>query len=226
MGSGGQGAAPLIAAESGSAGVAVIDDPGAAAAALDPVRSRILAELAREPASAAGLAARLGLPRQRLGYHLSELERRGLVSLTSQKRHGGLTERIFSAAAGSFVVSPAALGQAAPTLTRQGDRMSAAYLVAVASRAVAEVGALVTAAGRAGKRLPTMTADADIRFRNAADRAAFARDLAEAVSTLAARYHDAGAPDGRWYRVAALAHPRPAGTGAPDVRSERKEEST
>ena len=43
----------------------VIEDPAAAVVALDPVRSRLLAELA-SPASAAALAARLGIPRQKL----------------------------------------------------------------------------------------------------------------------------------------------------------------
>ncbi|HEY0715610.1 MAG TPA: helix-turn-helix domain-containing protein, partial [Polyangia bacterium] len=49
--------------------IEVIEDPAAAAVALDPVRSRLLAELS-SPASAAGLAARVGLPRQKVHYHL------------------------------------------------------------------------------------------------------------------------------------------------------------
>ena len=53
--------------------VEVIDDPVAAAVALDPVRSRLLSELA-EPASAATLAARLGIARQKVNYHLRALE--------------------------------------------------------------------------------------------------------------------------------------------------------
>ncbi len=51
--------------------VAVLDDPGAALAALDPMRASLLAALAAEPASAAAVAARLGLPRQKVGYHLN-----------------------------------------------------------------------------------------------------------------------------------------------------------
>ena len=54
-----------------------------------------------------------------------------------------------------------------------------------------------------------MTVDTDIRFASAADRAAFADDLAAAVRALAARYHDQDAPGGRWYRLVALSHPRP-----------------
>ena len=53
--------------------VEVIEDPAAATVALEPVRSRLLAELA-EPASAATLAGRLGIARQRVNYHLRALE--------------------------------------------------------------------------------------------------------------------------------------------------------
>ena len=45
--------------------VEVIDDPAAAVVALDPVRSRLLSELAEE-ASAATLAGRLGIARQKI----------------------------------------------------------------------------------------------------------------------------------------------------------------
>jgi hypothetical protein len=48
-----------------------------------------------------------------------------------------------------------------------------------------------------------------IRFRSAADRAAFSQDLAAAVSALAARYHDAAAPGGRPHRLVVVAHPLP-----------------
>ena len=47
-------------------------------------------------------------------------------------------------------------------------------------------------AGEAEKRLPTLALDTEIRFRSAAERAAFTEDLAGAVSALAARYHDTG----------------------------------
>jgi DNA-binding transcriptional ArsR family regulator len=189
--------------------VAVIEEPAAAAVALDPRRSRLLAALAQEPASAAGLAARLGLPRQQVGHHLRALEDQGLVVEVARRTHGGLTERVLAASAASYVVSPAALGAAAADPARVPDRLSAAYLVAVAARAVREVGALLRGATQAGQRLPTLAVDADVRLASAGDRAAFAADLAQAVRTLAARYHDETAPDGRTYRVVVLSHPRP-----------------
>lgn len=188
----------------------VLHEPRAATAALEPTRSRILSALAREAASAAGLAQRLGLPRQRLGYHLHALAEYGLVVEVGTRRYGGLTERVFASSASAYVVSPAALGEAGAEPTRIADRLSAAYLIAIAARAVSEVGAMVGQAAKARKQLPTMTVDTDICFRSAGDRAAFARDLADAVTALAARYHDESTPGGRWYRLAALAHPRPA----------------
>jgi DNA-binding transcriptional ArsR family regulator len=177
--------------------------------ALDPVRSRLLAELGREPASAAALAARLGLPRQYVRHHVVTLEGQGLVVEVGRRRHGGITERVLAASAAAYVVSPAALGPAAVEPSHVPDRLSAAYLIALAARAVREVGALVLGAERAAKRLPTLSVDADVRFATPADRAAFAAELAAAVRALAAEYHDESAASGRWYRVVALSHPRP-----------------
>ena len=190
--------------------VAVLDDPATAIVALDPLRSRMLASLATEPASAAGVAARLGLPRQKVGYHLTALQDQGLVVDVAARRHGGLTERILAASAGAYMVSPSAMGDAGADPRRLPDRLSAAYLVALAGRVVREVGALLKGAEAAGQRLPTLSIDTDVRFRSADDRAAFADELAAGVRSLVARYHDEAAPAGRWYRVVAVAHPRPA----------------
>lgn len=188
--------------------VEVIDDPAAAAAALEPVRSRLLAELA-EPASAAALAARLGIARQKVNYHLRTLEAHDLVRVAETRKWGGLTERQMVASATSYVVSPEALGPAAADPARTTDRLSAGYLIALAARVVREVGDLVRGARRANKPLATLSIDAEIRFRSAADRAAFTNDLVAAVTTLAARYHDESA-DGGWpHRLVVAAHPLP-----------------
>jgi predicted ArsR family transcriptional regulator len=188
--------------------VEVIDDPAAAVVALDPVRARLLAELA-EPGSAATLAARLGLPRQKVNYHLRTLEAHGLVRVAAERRWGGLTERLLVATAASYVVSPGALGEAATDPARASDRLSARYLVAVAARLVREVGGLARRAEDAGRRLPTLTIDTEVRFGSAAERAAFTDDLAAAAAALVARYHDESAPGGRRHRLVVAAHPLP-----------------
>ena len=70
----------------------VIEDPASAVMALDPIKRRILAELAT-PGSAASLAARVGLTRQKVNYHLRALEEHKLVEPAEERRWGGLTER-------------------------------------------------------------------------------------------------------------------------------------
>lgn len=186
--------------------VEVIDDPAAATVALEPVRSRLLAELAN-PASAATLAGRLGLARQKVNYHLRTLEAHGLVRVAEQRRWGGLTERLLVATAATYVVSPSALGPVAADPGRNADRLSAGYLIALAARVVREVGGLLRRAHELDKRLPTLSLDAEIRFRSAAERAAFASELTQSIAGLVARYHDANDPVARAHRLVIVAHP-------------------
>jgi DNA-binding transcriptional ArsR family regulator len=188
--------------------VEVIEEPAAAAVALDPVRARLLSELA-EPASAAALAERVGLARQKVNYHLRTLEAHGLVEVAGQRRWGGLTERLLVATAASYVVSPGALGKAATDPGRARDRLSARYAIALAARVVREVAGLARRAERAGKRLPVLALDAEVRFRTAAERAAFTDELTAAVTGLVSRYHDGSAPGGRSHRLLVAAHPVP-----------------
>jgi DNA-binding transcriptional ArsR family regulator len=183
--------------------VEVIEDPAAAAVALDPLRARILAEL-REPASAAVLAERVGLPRQKVNYHVRALEARGLVAVAGERKHGGLTERLLVATAASYVVSPAALGASAPDPARLADRLSARYLVALAARIVREVGGLARRATASGDRLATLAIDTEIGFASPEDRARFAEELTGTVTELAAKYHH---DDGRPHRLVVAAHP-------------------
>src|SRR5687767_125458 len=180
-------------------GLEVIDDPAAAVVALDPIRARLLAELA-EPASAATLAGRVGLARQKVNYHLRSLEAQGLVTVAEERRHGGLTERLLVATAASYVISPSALGAVAADPARTADRLSARYLIALGARVVREVGLLA----RRGE-VATLSIDAELRLRPEG-RAAFAEELAALVAELASRHHDeAGEP----YRLLAAAHPIP-----------------
>jgi DNA-binding transcriptional ArsR family regulator len=179
--------------------VDVIEDAAAAVVALDPIRARLLAELA-EPRSAAMLAERVGLTRQKVNYHVRALEAHGLVRVAEERRWGGLTERLLVASATAYVVSPAALGAAAGDPARTADRLSARYLIALAARIVREVGSALA------KPPATFALDTEVRFATAADRAAFADELTRAVTTLVSRYHDDG---GRPHRVVVAAHPVP-----------------
>lgn len=186
--------------------VTVIEDSAAAAASLDPIRAGLLAALA-EPGSASTLAARVGLPRQKVNYHLHSLESHGLVELVEERRKGNMTERVFQATAASYVISPTALSAVAPDPSHQPDQRSARWLLAVAGRLVSEVGELITRSSAAGKPLATLGIDSEVRFASAKDRAAFAEELSEAVNGLVAKYHDESAPDGRSHRFVVALHP-------------------
>jgi DNA-binding transcriptional ArsR family regulator len=186
--------------------VAVIEDPAAAEASLDPMRSKLLAQLV-EPGSATSLAAKVGLARQKVNYHLRTLERHGLVELVEERKKGNVTERVMQATAASFVISPTALASVQPDPARSPDRLSARWLLALAAQLVRDVGSLVTGATEARKRVATFAIDGEIRFASAADRAAFAEELAGAVTSLVSKYHDEGAEGGRDHRLVIAVHP-------------------
>ena len=189
--------------------VEVIGNPDVAAVALDPIRSRLLSELA-EPASAATLAGRVGLTRQKVNYHLRALEAHKLVEVAAQRQWGGLTERLLVATAASYVVSPTAMGPVAADPNRTTDRLSASYLIALGARIIREVGDLWRRARAADKHLATLAIDTVVCFRSAPERAAFTRELTEAITALAARYHDPAAAGSRPHRLVLVAHPLPA----------------
>jgi DNA-binding transcriptional ArsR family regulator len=202
--------------------VAVIEDPAAAEVTLDPMRARLLAELV-EPASATMLAARVGLARQKVNYHLRELERHGLIELVEERKKGNVTERLMRATALSYVISPAVLAAVQPDPTRSPDGLSASWLLAVAARLVREVGALITGASKARKPLATFGLDAQVRFAGPADRAAFAEELTATVATLISRYHDENAPGGRGHRIVVALHPSAAPVASPSTTNQDKD---
>lgn len=186
--------------------VAVIDEPAAAGVCLDPVRARLLAELA-VPGSATTLAQRVGLPRQKVNYHLRALERHGLVELVEERRKGNCTERMLRATALSYVISPRAMAAVEPDPGRSPDRLSARWLLALAARMVRDLGELIAGSSAAGKKLATFAIESEIRFATPADRTAFAEELATTVTALVAKYHDESAEQGRDHRLVVAVHP-------------------
>ncbi len=180
--------------------LSILSHDDGAMAVLEPTRLRLLGEL-REPGSAAGLARRLDLPRQKVNYHLRELEKAGLVRLVEERRKGNCVERVVQATASSYLIDPGILGPLAAEPERISDRLSSAYLVAVAAKAIRELAELRTRADRAKKPLATLAIQADVRFASKEDRNAFAEDLANAVAQLVREYHTPGGDEsGRLHR--------------------------
>lgn len=196
-----------------AAAIRVLRERSQAASLLHETRRELIEHLA-EPHTAAGLARKLGTSRQRLRYHLRQLETEGLVECVAERRNGNCIERVVRATAYSFVISPEAIGRLGETAETAADRFSAVYLLGSAARTVRDVAALDARAKSEGKRLATITLESDIRFASPESRAAFAEELTQTLAKLTARYHDAYAPNGRTYRLMALAHPAPAETSS------------
>jgi DNA-binding transcriptional ArsR family regulator len=184
----------------------IIDDPARARTALQPIRLRLL-HLLERPQSAPQLAKAIGMPRQRVLYHLRKLEAQRLVEAHEHGTVGRRIDRSYVRTATSYAIAPTTLGGVAVDRRTVADAFSAAYLSAVAGRALNDLAALGRAAAARGKRVPTLTLETDVRFATPADQRRFADELTAAFGRLAAKYHHADAPQGRTFRVFACGYP-------------------
>ncbi len=202
-----------------TADYAVVESTDQAATLMDPMRLQILAHL-REPESAAGVARALGLPRQRVGYHIRELERAKLLRSVGERRRGNYVEQLLQATATFYVVGPRALGVMGVEAGPIRDRFSSAYLIAAASRTIGDVGELRERARAVGRQLPTLTLEGEVRFGSSEEQRAFADELTDTFAALVAKYHDGAAERGRRFRIVISGHPAlPADSAA--ARSSR-----
>ena len=184
-----------------------VGNTAGASALLNPLRLQILERL-REPDSASGLARLMKLPRQKLNYHLRELEKHGLIEQVEERKRGNCVERIVRATARYYLISPEALGNLATDPDEIQDRFSSTYLVAVAARAIRDLAVLRARADKAGKKLATFSLETEVKFASAAELHAFSEELANAVARLAAKYHDEKTPGGRHYKFIVGSYPK------------------
>src|SRR5271167_2017811 len=119
----------------------IVQSPEKAGVLLQPGRLRLLEQLT-EPDSAAGLARKLGVPRQKLNYHLRELERGGFLELVEERRKGNCMERVVRATAQSYLIGPQATGALGETPAEIRDRFSVSYLIASAARIIRDLASL------------------------------------------------------------------------------------
>jgi DNA-binding transcriptional ArsR family regulator len=194
----------------------IIDDPARARAALQPVRLRIL-HLLERPQSAPQLARAMGLPRQRVLYHLRMLEAQRLVEAREHGSVGRRIDRSYVRTATSYAIAPKTLGGVAVDSRTVADAFSSAYLSAVAGRALNDLAALGRAAAARGKRVPTITLETHVRFATPAAQRQFADELTKVFTRLAAKYHHPDATSGRTFRVFACGYPAvPSRAAEPD----------
>lgn len=190
-----------------AAAVRVIDGAEQAAALLGGERSRIVGALGQGDSSA-GVARRLGLARQKVNYHLRELEKVGLVELVEERRRGNCIERIVRPVASAYVISPEALGAAAGDYGGARDRYSWATLVGAAANVIRDLGTLRRRADAVGKRVDTFTLETEVRFASQGALRAFTEAVSREVARLAEEHHDEHAKRGRAYRFVLGAYPK------------------
>ena len=183
----------------------VLTDASQLAAALSPLRMRVLREM-QAPESATTLSLRLGLSRQTLNYHLRELEREGFLEVVEERQRRGCVERMLKVTSRAFVVNPALLGALSNDPDQPRDRFSSAFLLATATKLIRDVVVLGQRARAVEQRLATFTMDTEVGFDSPADYRAFTEELAAAVTTIAARY-DSSNSKSRRFRVVLGSHP-------------------
>jgi DNA-binding transcriptional ArsR family regulator len=186
--------------------VDVISAPERVAAVLSPIRRQLLESLS-EPDSASGLARRLGLPRQKVNYHLRELERAGFVELYEERQRRGCVERRVRITSRAFVISHDFLEGLAADPDSIRDKFSSAYLIASAGRMVRDVALLRERAAGVQQRLATLAIETEVSFASPADFNAFAEELADEIARLAVKYNKGSSRKSRRFRVLVGSHP-------------------
>ena len=183
-----------------------VEDPRRARTLLHPLRLKLLG-LLREPASATEAAARLGLPRQRVNYHVRALARAGFLRKAGRQRKRNMVEQRYVASARAYVLAPEVLGPLAARTVPSEDGLSASFLLALTSRAQSEVLHAMRAAQAERQRLATLGLEAAVRFESAEQRAGFTQALEKALVEVLAqhtapdRLPDGSPGRGRRYRL-------------------------
>jgi DNA-binding transcriptional ArsR family regulator len=185
-----------------------IRDAGALQALCHPTRVEML-EALREPASAAGIARRLGQPRQRVNHHLRALRDAGLVERVGRRRRGNFVETLYRAAARSFVVSPEVVWADPRRVEVLRREHALRTLVALGERLQRDAVALLDRATFEGAEIASAAVSAEARFATEAQRAEFLREYLATTRELLDRY---AAGEGEAYRLVLAVHPEIEGS--------------
>jgi DNA-binding transcriptional ArsR family regulator len=173
----------------------VLDSPDSLVAIAHPARLRVLDAL-RAPDSAAGVARRLGEPRQRINHHVKELAKAGLLIAAGERRRGNFVEQLYRSAAGTFVLSPRLAWGDADRRRALHDQVSLEHLVELGERIQRDAAELLDRAAFDGEQIASAAIEADVRFTDARARSAFLDEYLRLVQDLVDRH--AGASGDRF----------------------------
>lgn len=190
-----------------SRAVLSVRDADGLQALVHPIRVQVLGAL-RNAASAASVAREIGQPRQKVNYHLKELERAGLVERVGERRSGNFVEGLYRAVARSFVVSPEVAWADPRRMDALRRQHSLESLVVMGDRLQRDAAALLDRAAFDGEQIPSAAVSAETRFACEEDRAAFLREYLDATRELIDRY---ASKTGSPYRVVMAVYPGSGG---------------
>lgn len=169
-----------------------------------PTRVAMLDAL-REPASAASVARAIGQPRQRVNYHLKELEEAGLVERVGEERTGNFVASLYRAVASSFVVSPKVAWSDPRRAAALRHQHSLETLVDIGQRLQSDAAGLLDRAAFDGEEIASASVTVEVRFASEHDRAAFMKEYLRATRALLETY---GAKKGEPYRTVLAVYPK------------------
>lgn len=184
-----------------------VTDLSALQALTHPVRLQML-EMMRKPVSGAEVARAMGQGRQKINYHLKELEAAGLVRPVGERRKGALTEQLYEAVAGAYLVSPRVTWSDGRRERALRDQAALAALTDLAERIQRNAAELLDRAAYDGEEISSAAVEAEVAFADGAARSAFMHDYLEALGDLL-RKHGAQRNAGARYRVALAVYPEP-----------------
>ena len=183
----------------------IVDDAAKARMALSPLRRELLERLSA-PASASELGEQMNITRQKLGYHLKQLETAGLIFVAEERQRRGFVEKRYQSRAEALVFDPQIMGNTDQRQNNIMDRYASEHLIQSASAVIRDVTRMRAEADRSEKRLLTFTIEADVGFARPADVESFTEQLAQSVLTIA-RQFDCDDSTSRPYRLTICGHP-------------------
>ncbi len=183
--------------------VLTVKEPAALQALSHPTRVEILAML-REPASAADVARRIGQSRQRVNYHLHELEDAKLIERVGERRTGNFVAMLYRAVARAFVVSPRVAWGDERRARAFRAQHALETLVVLGERLQHDAAVLLDRAAFDGEEIASVAVTAEMRFASEVDREAFVKEYVSAVAKLTEKY---ASKKGEPYRAVLATYP-------------------
>jgi DNA-binding transcriptional ArsR family regulator len=183
----------------------VIDSPEQLVAIAHPTRLRVLDAL-RAPDSAAGVARRLGEPRQRINHHVKELAKAGLLASAGERRTGNFVEQLYRSVAGTFTISPRLTWADRARADALASQVALERLVEFGERLQRDAATLLDRAAFEGEHIASAAVETTVHFPDAAARAAFLEEYLQLVTALVERHASARGPG---YTVGLAVHPTP-----------------